>query len=208
MVSIDSPIRAPRRAAGRATCRPRGLSLPEAMISLVITSLLLVAVATAFSASCTAIETNDRFFRSCQAARVAVSQLLQDIRNTTSLPAAYVTATSITITRPQYVAGADQTLYALTNPQNPSEVESTRTYAYDAVNQRLTLQITYNDNTTSPVYELAGNVTAFSFGTPDTATLANNTTVAIRVPVSVTVSVPGASITLNGAAGPRTYISY
>jgi type II secretory pathway pseudopilin PulG len=192
----------------RPSQRRRGLSLPEAMISLAITSLLLVSVATAFSASCSAIEANDRFFRSSQAARVALNQLLLDIRNTTSLPAANVTATSIVVKRPPFVAGGGQLIYATTNPQNPAEVESWRTYAYDAANKRITLQITYNDGATSPVYELAGNVTAFSLGTPDTMTGDSGVLIAIRVPVTMTVSAGGANVTLNGSAGPRQYLAY
>ena len=200
----------PGRGGGLAR-RPRGrhgLSLPEAMISLVITSLLLVAVATAFSASCNAIDINDRFFRSAQAARVALNQVLLDIRNTTSLPAANVTSTSIIVTRPAFVAGAQQVVYALPKALNSAVVETQRMYAYDSANQRITLQIAFSDGTTSPVYELAGNVTAFTFGTPDTTTLQNHTTVAIRVPISMTVGVSGASVTLNGSSGPRTYLSY
>ncbi|HEX2973414.1 MAG TPA: prepilin-type N-terminal cleavage/methylation domain-containing protein, partial [Tepidisphaeraceae bacterium] len=57
------------RYATRSWLRPRrGLSLVEVMISLVICSLLLTAVATAFRASTMAIEDNDQFFRASQAA--------------------------------------------------------------------------------------------------------------------------------------------
>jgi Tfp pilus assembly protein PilW len=201
-------VRTPSQS-GRA-CRRwrRGLSLPEAMISLAITSMLLVAVATAFSASCTVVEANDKFFRSSQAGRVALNQLLLDIRNTTSLPAANVTSTSVIVSRPPFVPGGGQLVYAMPSPQNPSATETQRQYAYDATNHRVTLQIAYSDGTTSPLYELAGNVSAFTFGTPDTMVYNNNATVAIRIPVSLTVSAAGANVTLNGAAGPRTYLTY
>lgn len=186
----------------------RGLSLPEAMISLAITSLLLVAVATAFSASSSAIEANDQFFRSSQAARVAMNQILLDIRNTTSLLPSSVTSTSVIVTRPPMVQGGQQLVYAMKSLQNPAAVETQRMYAYDATNHRITLQLAYNDGTTSPLYELAGNVTAFSFGTPDQIKADNNTMVVIRVPITLTVATPGGSVTLNGAAGPRTYLTY
>lgn len=196
-----------------ASRRRRGLSLPEAMISLAITSILLVSVATAFSASCSAIEANDRFFRSSQAARVAMNQLLLDIRNTTSLVGGTtpdVTATSIVIRRPPLSAAlvGQQLVYLSKNPQNAASTETQRTYAYDAANQRLTLQVSYDDGTTSPVYELAGNVTSFSFGTPDQVQGDSGAWLVVRVPVTLTVSAGGSSVTLNGASGPRQYLAY
>ncbi|HEY2589225.1 MAG TPA: hypothetical protein VGI81_26005 [Tepidisphaeraceae bacterium] len=198
----------PQPGGRAARCRPRALSLPEAMISLAITSLLLVAVATAFSASSSAIEANDRFFRSAQAGRVAMNQILLDIRNTTSLLPTSVTSTSVTVTRPPFVQGGQQLVYAMPSLQNPQVTETARMYAYDAANRRITLQLAYTDGTTSPVYELAGNVTAFNFGTPDQIKADNGVMVAIRVPITITVSAGGASVTLNGAAGPRTYLTY
>lgn len=208
MVNMNPQYDSDARRRGR-----RGLSLPEAMISLVITSILLLAVATAFSASCSAIEANDRFFRSSQAARVAMNQLLLDIRNTTSLVGGAtpdVTSTSIVIRRPPLSPAlvGQQLVYLSKNPQNAASTETQRTYAYDSANKRLTLQVSYDDGTSSPVYELAGNVTAFSFGTPDTMSGDNGVTLVIRVPVTLTVAAGGASVTLNGASGPRQYLAY
>jgi hypothetical protein len=51
-------------------------------------------------------------------------------------------------------------------------------------------------------------VTAFSFGTPDTMSGDNGVTLVIRVPVTLTVAAGGASVTLNGASGPRQYLAY
>ncbi|MGE5610212.1 MAG: PilW family protein [Bacillota bacterium] len=66
--------------AKRFSLRSRGLSLVELMISLAICAMLLTAVAAAFRASTAAIEDNDQFFRASQAARVAMNQLLTQLR--------------------------------------------------------------------------------------------------------------------------------
>src|SRR5579859_1207085 len=137
-----------------------GLSLPEVMISLFITTVLLVAVAAAFTSSASVIENNDTFFRSGQAARVTVNQLLAEIRNCDSLDMSQ--PNTITVIRPaptnvdpqyqQYARGAN---------------EKYRSFVYDPVGKRITLQLTYLDNSVSPLYELTSNVTSCSFGPPD-----------------------------------------
>src|SRR2546421_10256836 len=68
------------RLNASAQRRNRGLSLPEVLVSLTISALLLVAVAAAFSASAAAISVNDRFFRATQAARVSMEQILTLVR--------------------------------------------------------------------------------------------------------------------------------
>lgn len=75
-------LRATRRLEAQAArwSRYRGLSLVELMISLAISSMLLTAVAAAFHASTAAIEDNDKFFRASQAARVAMNQILTQLR--------------------------------------------------------------------------------------------------------------------------------
>lgn len=70
--------RAPR--GGRRRRARGGLSLVEVMISMVIASALLTAVAAAFSASASAIEMNDQFFRASQAARISVNQIMWEAR--------------------------------------------------------------------------------------------------------------------------------
>ena len=180
----------------------RGLSLPEALISLAITTMLLVAVATAFSGSSRAIQANDSFFRCSQAARVAMNQILTHVRNCDSLDMS--TANTINIILPAYVAGSGQTLYRQVGPP----AESSRAFVYDPTNQRITLQITYTDATTSPVYELASNVTACSFGPPDMGLDYNNATIPVRVPITITISTGGSTIVLNGAAAPRRAMKY
>jgi type II secretory pathway pseudopilin PulG len=76
-MSDTSPGIRHRRRIG---ARRRALSLVELMISLAITASLLTAVAAAFSAAASATEANDRHFRATQAGRVALHQLLSEIR--------------------------------------------------------------------------------------------------------------------------------
>ena len=174
---------------------PRGLSLPEALISLSITTMLLVAVATAFSSSSQAIESNDTFFRCTQAARVTMNQILAEVRQCDSLDMS--TANTIKIIRAA---------------QNMQPNESYRAFVYDATGQRLTLQIFYTNNTSSPVYELANNVTACQMSY-DTGLDYNNATIPVRVAIMLTVSTgtngfDGNTVVLNGAAAPRRAMKY
>ena len=176
----------------------RGLSLVEAMISLSITSMLLVAVAAAFTGSSEAIQVNDTFFRCTQASRITMNQLLAEIRNCDSLDMS--TANTIKIIRP--ASGGANQLYALqTN-------EISRAFVYDTAGKRITLQISYSGGTFSPVYELANNVTACQFGPPDMGLDYNNATIPIRVPITLSVSAGNNTIVLNGAAAPRRAMKY
>jgi type II secretory pathway pseudopilin PulG len=180
--------------------RRRGLSLPEAMISLAITAMLLVAVATAFSAASQAIDLNDTFFRCTQAARVTMDQLLGEVRNCDSLDMA--TANTIKIIRPAPGSG----------PYSRQASETERDFVYDSANKRITLQIFYSGGTSSPVYELASNVSACSFGPADMGLDYNNAIIPIHVPITVTVTAgvgnTTSSIILNGAAAPRRATKY
>jgi len=63
----------------------RALSLLEVMISLAISSMLLTAIAAAFQSSSQVIQNNDQFFRATQSARVAINQILTEIRRCDSI---------------------------------------------------------------------------------------------------------------------------
>jgi Tfp pilus assembly protein PilW len=182
----------------------RGLSLPEAMISLVITSLLLLAVASAFSASCTVIEGNDNFFRSTQSARVTLQQIIIEIRNCDSLQMSPTDTTTLSIIRPAYAANSGQILYRQVGP--PAEVS--RAFVYSATNQNITLTITYADGSTQGPFELASNVTACTFGPPDMGVDYNGASIPIRVPITITISTHGSTVVLNGSAAPRRAMKY
>src|SRR4051812_14624612 len=57
-----------------------GLSMAELLISLAISAMLLTAVAAAYSASASAIEMNDQFFRASNSARVSMNKILSELR--------------------------------------------------------------------------------------------------------------------------------
>jgi hypothetical protein len=168
----------------------RGLSYPECMVCLVINSLLLLAVAGAFSSSASGVKGNSDFFLACQAARVTVNQMVTEVRCCDTVQ---VFSDHIVVTRP-----------AATLTPN----EANRTFSYDSANKRVTLQISYKDGTTSPLYVMTANVNAASFGPADTGTDSNNATVVVRVPVSLTVAVGSSSVVLNGSAAPRRSLRY
>jgi hypothetical protein len=171
------------------------------MISISITTILLVAVAAAFSSSASLIENNDAFFRSGQAARVTVNQILAEIRNCDSMDMS--AANAIKIIRPTATdVNAASQQYALA----PNEWY--RTFVYDPIGKRITLQITYLDSTVSPVYELTSNVTSCSFGPPDMGLDYNNSKIPVRVPLMLTISVGGNVVALNGSAAPRRATNY
>src|SRR5689334_4299813 len=86
-------IRARRRRA-----RIAGMGLIEIMIALTICAVLLVACATAFTASASAINNNDAFMRCSQAGRVTLNQILAEIRNCADLDMS--TANTIKVMRP------------------------------------------------------------------------------------------------------------
>jgi type II secretory pathway pseudopilin PulG len=131
---------AARHSISRRGARVRaGLSLFEALISLVISSVLLVAVASAYVASANAVELNDRFYRATQAARVSISQIMTEVRRCESVT---VGATSL----------------AMTTYSGES-----REYDYSAASSALT--ITRYIATPATVNTLAPNVKSCSFTT-------------------------------------------
>jgi prepilin-type N-terminal cleavage/methylation domain-containing protein len=188
-----NPLQAARGAA-------RGLSLPEVMISLAITSTLLVAVAAAFCASASAIENNDAFFRCTQASRVTMNQILAEIRNCDSMDMSV--ANTIKVIRQAPVPGVLNQQYV--RPAN----EASRSFVYDSANKRITLQISYLDGTFSPLYELTSNVNACGFGPAEMGLDYNNAEIPVRVPILVTVSTGGNSVVLDGSAAPRRAMKY
>jgi hypothetical protein len=160
------------------------LGLPELLISLSITSMLLLSVASAFIASASSVEVNCNFFTASQAARITMTQVLNEVRCCDSVS---VNSGQLTIVRPA------QTL--LTN-------EVSRTYAFSATQGTVTLQIAYSDGTTSPAYTMASNVTSATFGAK-MGQDSNNALVVAQVPMSITVQVGTSQVALNGSAAPR-----
>ncbi len=119
----------------------RGLRIVEVLIPLAITATLLVAVASAYSASMAAIRVNDQFFRATQAARVSVTRILADVRQAAAL-----------------TTNDDQL--------NVEDENGThRLYAYDAANRVITLS--FPDAVPVKTYTLARNVDSMVFSTDD-----------------------------------------
>ncbi|HEY7115575.1 MAG TPA: prepilin-type N-terminal cleavage/methylation domain-containing protein [Tepidisphaeraceae bacterium] len=187
----------------RATDTRRGLSLAEVMISLAITSMLLTAIAAAFSSSTTVIENNDRFFRATQSARVTLNQVLTEVRRADAIgdldifpgndpTSTKVSSTLIPIIRPDE-----------TRPAN----EKMRFYEYDAVNKRVNLYFLRTDNTLSPRYPIATEVQSAPFSW-DTGKDANNADCIARISVALDVKVGNNDIHLSGSTAPRRSLAY
>ena len=160
--------------ARRRTTRRRrhaGLGIIELLIALSIAALLLTAVAAAYSATTQAIEINDQFFRASQAARVSINQIMAEVRKAQS---GVVDSDSLEI-----VSGSGEN----------------RVYAYDSVNDRLTLS--FPDRVPPTTHVLARNVQNVQFFTDGDT-----------ISMMVTVEIGTNRITLSGSAMPRRTVEY
>jgi prepilin-type N-terminal cleavage/methylation domain-containing protein len=170
----------------------RGMSLFEVMISLAITSMLLTAIAAAFQSSSQVIDINDQFFRATQSGRVALNQILTEVRRCDSIDDAQITANLIPILRP-----------VETRP--PHEVM--RFYKYDTANKRIVIYFQYDNGSFSTEYPLAEAIQASPF-TWDMGKDANNTDCVVRVSIALDVKVGNNDILLSGSAAPRRSLTY
>jgi hypothetical protein len=175
------------RGGGR---RRSALSLSELLISLAITASLLTAIAAAFSSSATVIENNDKFFRATQAGRVAINQILAEVRRCDSVE---VSPTQIEILQAHELRPAN---------------EKTRTIKYDAANKQLVLFITYMNDTKSANFPLAPCVVSPTPFSCDTAEDDNHTTYVTRVSVALEVKVGNNTVRLSGSAAPRRSLKF
>jgi type II secretory pathway component PulJ len=171
----------------RSSRHGRGLSIAEVLISLAISAMLLVGVATAYNASATAIDGNDRFFRATQAGRVTMTQLLNEIRKAESVVVA-ATNDSIIITR--------------RSDLRVNSEEQSREFKYDATARKIKLKIYYKkaDGTTyqSPDYSLASNVIEAKFGPAEQVG-----GVDARVPVTVVIQLGSNTVRLSDTTSVR-----
>lgn len=168
----------------------RGLSIPEVLISLAITAMLLTAIAAAFSSSAKVIEDNDKFFRATQAGRVALNQILTEVRR---CDAVQVTSTQIDVIRPNE-----------TRPAN----EKMRSFKYDATNQALVIFFTYVDDSKSAEFPIAHNILTPNPFSYDMGVDANNAACVSRVSVSIEVKVGSSDVRLSGSAAPRRSLTF
>jgi hypothetical protein len=183
-----------------------GLCLSEVMIALAISSMLLTAIAAAFSSSTAVIENNDRFFRATQSGRVALNLIMTDVRRSDAIVDHDTTIT--TAPTPFVVKGITANLLPIYRPAEarvPNEM--VRYYRYDAANKRLLLSFVNDLGVASPEYALAEDVQTSPFAW-DMGTDANNATCVARVAVALDVQVGSNMVRLSGAAAPRRSLSY
>lgn len=181
---MTTPTPLPRRP------RLRGLGLVELLISLAITASLLTAIAAAFSSSATVIDNNDKFFRATQSGRVALHQILTEVRRCDSVQ---VSANQIDVLQAHEVRAPNELM---------------RSFRYDATKQRLVLFITYQNGTKSAEFPLAESVVSTAPFTYDMGKDANNTDCVSRVAVALDVKVGDNHVRVSGAAAPRRSLTY
>lgn len=177
-----------RISSSRSTRARAGLSLVEVLISLAICSMLLVAIAAAFTGASAAIRTNDEFFRATQAARVTLNHLLTNIRTGT-------------VNQPSNSA----TFRMITALKEDGTGQKDRTYQYNPTTKQVLL-IT-NDDTTDPNYVLASNVSDCTFSA-EMGKDYNNTDCVARMMVSIVIQVGQNTVRLSGSASPRKSLVY
>jgi Tfp pilus assembly protein PilW len=159
----------------------RGLSIVEAMISLVIAATLLTACGMAFVSTAKAMNVNDEFFRATQSARISLVRITAHVRR-----------------------GAVDEKSTTTNLHVITDTNQDITYKMDAT----TNQLQMINNTTGVTYVLARNVqtpTPFSI---DLGTDYNNAQCVSRVSVNLLVRVGNNEVRLSGSAAPRRNLVY
>jgi hypothetical protein len=173
--------------------------MAELLISLAITAMLLTAIAASFVSSSQVIENNDRFFRATQSARVALAQMLTEVRRSDSIPMPG---------DPSEFVMSDKVLPIMRPPEAPKQPnEELRVYEYDPVEKRINLFFRYTDGSKSAKYPIARNVQTSPFQW-DPGKDSQNFDCVARVSVSLEVTVGQQTITLTGAAAPRRSLTF
>jgi type II secretory pathway pseudopilin PulG len=182
--------------------RRRGLSISEVLISLAITSMLLTAIATAFHSSTRVISENDEFFRATQAARVALNQMLTEVRRADAVSARDQNVSTFS------VSGITANLLPVCRPiAYQSSMEFMRYYRYDPQAKRLLLYFQDGSGNLSPEYPLASNVQISPFDW-EQATGKDGNPYVSRVTIALEVAVGNNRIRLSGSAVPRRVMKY
>ena len=180
----------------------RGLGIVEALIALSITAALLTAVGAAFTASAKAMTVNDEFFRSTQAARVALQRILWQVRNgsvddTSAANSLHLITNTVYDDLGNIVKQPQDVTYKLVTESDPTKGP---------------MRLVMVNNTNNQTYELAKNVTtAISTTSPFVVELGqdyNHTTCVSRVSVVLAVKVGTNEVLVSGAAAPRRNMAY
>ena len=180
------------RAGRTRRCRKhrRGITIAEALISLVICTSLLTAVASGIVAASNAVRTNDEFFRATQAARVILLQLEEQIRSGWLDPTVTLDA-----------EGKASQIRLIVHSVTAQPVMSPdRTYKYDAANKQLVLVT--NAYPADADFVLARNITAGRFSI-EKGLDANGYMSITQVGITLTVQVGKNQVTMSGSAAPR-----
>ncbi|HZK80958.1 MAG TPA: hypothetical protein VFC46_07820, partial [Humisphaera sp.] len=168
------------------------MTLIEVLLALAISTAMFIAISAAFKASAEAVTINDSFSRCTQTTRIAMGQMIAELRR----------ADAVKVDP----AGAFVDVIRPIDQLTPNEIS--RRYAYDAKAKRLTLQILYAGNYLSPQYELAKNLTTCQFGPAEMGVDATKAAVVLRVPMALTCSIGYSTFTLHGSAAPRRAQKY
>ena len=168
--------------------RQRGLTLIEALLAMAITSTLLVALAAVFHASAMTVNANSDYFRSTQTARLALGRITTEIRRADAVE----------------IDSSRRSIRIIPPAGELSAGEVYREFRYEPATHVLTLQIFDQRGLAGPVNELADHVTAFSVGAGETRDEPGDAANPNRcLPVSITCTIGGASVTLAGSVSPR-----
>lgn len=198
MISHTCTNRFPARPAART----RGLSLPEVMISLAITSMLLTAIAAAFHSSSQIITQNDEFFRATQAGRVCLNQVLTEVRRADAIACTTINFPNFSV--PPLTAD----LLPISRPlSGQSSMEFIRYYRYDAPTKRIMLYFQDANGNLSAEHAVAGNVQKSPFAW-ELAYDKDNKPYVKRLSIALEILVGNNNIRLSGSAAPRRTITY
>jgi Tfp pilus assembly protein PilW len=162
--------------------RRHGLSIAEAVISLVITASLLTAMAAAFVTSGNAVEMNSNYSQVTQQARVTINRMMTEVRQA-AYTAVYSDHVDLTTNSGMHIR-----------------------YQYYPATQQLT-HINL-DATSNGEHVIASNVTNATFtsdSAPDPKTLIVRV---VRVSVTLDLTVGTNEIRLNGCSAPRKSVIY
>lgn len=158
--------------------RRRGLTLPEALISLSICATLLTAMGTAFVATAKTMTANNDFSSATQVARSSIFRIEREVRQ--GVPGA--------TGRTGNIATGITVIDSLTGV--------TSTYAYNSATQTLTVA------TTGTAKTLATNISTCKFIITDGTNSAGQSCIS-QVGILLTATVGKNTITLSGSATPR-----
>jgi hypothetical protein len=163
------------------------MTLTEVLLATAISTALLVAVSAAFKASADAVAINDSYFRCTQMTRLAMGQVVGELRRADAVQ----------------VDPAGAFVDVIRPPDQLTANEISRRYYYDAKSKRLTLRILYAGNYLGPEYELGAHLTSCKFGPAEIGLDAAKAAVVLHVPITMTCSIGASAFTLNGSAAPR-----